>query len=163
LDMPLAAVEVADAADHDGMTLAFVALTKTCVDCHTRRRAPSMPVVGPRDLDSGVPAVGHGLKDAKALHQMWSALVSRSDAEWREGARVLSSASVPTTSLSPGRTAPAPIDDFATSIRRNGARAISESDVATRVTIFGHLLTSCVGCHARGRPPYEQSLSGRDR
>jgi len=151
--MGVAAARAAEARDLGEASRGLAAVARSCGDCHATLGGPG-PVVGePPGEGSGV-----GLRMKRhqwAVARLWDGLAAPSDDAWRAGARVLTDAPLEPEVLTPGRSPAPAIGSLAQGVHEIAKRAAFAEAAVDRGAVYGDLMATCAGCHARlgGGPP----------
>ncbi|MFI5308402.1 MAG: hypothetical protein ACHQ53_13680 [Polyangiales bacterium] len=148
--MQAAARTVAEARDLAEASQHVAELAATCGDCHARlpRRAQDaeqehgFSAKGPEDIQTRM------ARHERAADGMWFGLSIPSDASWRVGARALTEAPLSAPQVE-GKPVDPALGAKMEAVRDIGRRALEAEQAPDRIKVFGELISSCAGCHAR--------------
>lgn len=125
-------------------------LGRRCAQCH---EASSAKLTFAKEAP---PPTGPKLPNKMASHQwaasrLWEGLIGPSPERWEEGARAMAGA--PLTIVAEGDNLPPDlaVSDDVGRIRLFATRALAARTGDERATLYGDLLSTCVGCHAKIR------------
>lgn len=136
----------AGAEDLDAAAMGVAAMTRICGECHVAngvrpRVAPELPRATAA-ADEDLP--GRMFRHMIAAALLWQGIATPSDAAWEDGVRELTGAPA---QLDAGL--PPDFDADLREIAAIGREASGATTLADRADMYGLLLATCAGCHAR--------------
>jgi mono/diheme cytochrome c family protein len=118
-------------------------LGRICGECHRATGGGPTEHIAPPKVDTAsAPFTQRMQTHVWAADQLWSGLITPSDAAWNAGAKALSSISTQTDNDVP-KSYRKPLLD----VRALGARADGVTSLAGRADLYGVLLATCGACH----------------
>ncbi|MBK7075684.1 MAG: hypothetical protein IPH44_25670 [Myxococcales bacterium] len=145
-----AAEAVVAAPDLPAMAGATARLGAACAACHEERGV--MVAYAWAALPDDEPALARQMQRHQwAAARLWEGVVGPADELWRTGASTLATLRLDVGSLAAGADAEA-VKAALARVRSMATQAGAVKDQASRVALYGELLTTCVGCHAAVRP-----------
>lgn len=145
-----AAEAVVAAPDLPAMAGATARLGAACAACHEERGV--MVAYAWAALPDDEPALARQMQRHQwAAARLWEGVVGPADELWRTGASTLATLRLDVGSLAAGADAEA-VKAALARVRSLSAQAGAVRDQPSRVSLYGELLTTCVGCHAAVRP-----------
>jgi cytochrome c553 len=118
-------------------------LGRICGECHRASGGGPAEHIAPPKVDtSSEPFTQRMQTHVWAADQLWSGLITPSDAAWNAGAKALASISTETD-----RDVPKSYRKPLVDVRALGAKADGITSLAARADLYGVLLATCGECH----------------
>jgi hypothetical protein len=141
-----AADRAAQASDLTAAATSVAGMLGACGDCH--RGAGTMPAMASRPAPTVGETVGHMLEHEQASQLLMQGLVVPSNVAWKDGADALRSAPIARGKLPKDPKLTAQLMEGEQRLHQLADRALSMTDTADRVAIYGEMIGTCAACHS---------------
>ena len=126
-------------------------LAGQCASCHE-----SLTAIATFEWTEKPKPVAGDIKSHMAMHmwgaeRLWEGIVGPSDSHWLDGAEAFANDPLHAGEIKKGEKVPKDVADLALKIHQLGAAAKSLETTDERVALYGEMLATCAGCHAKTR------------
>jgi len=147
IEMKATAGDLAEASELAAAAQGLAAVANTCGNCHLAGN--TLPVFNQTPIpEDRVGIEWHMARHFWAINQMWEGLIVPSDTQWRLGVEALQEIPVASGELHEDQQLTPETEMIASWVSSLADMGPHMGNDASRVRLYGELLTSCAACHA---------------